>query len=67
MWINGEPFDFQNWADGEPNHSPEGSYDFCVEMHTSDGTWNDDSCELNKGYICKAERSMQFIIFEFED
>ena len=37
-WVNGDQFDYSNWADGEPNDA-DGAEDF-IHMW-ADGTWND--------------------------
>jgi hypothetical protein len=48
-WITGEPFNYANWAPGEPNALTGEDY---VEMHAS-GEWNDtvDNEGFNQGYL----------------
>ncbi|XP_030003458.1 macrophage mannose receptor 1-like [Sphaeramia orbicularis] len=49
-WSDGSgDLGFSNWQQGEPNYGAED--EFCVMIYSS-GTWNDDSCEALKDYIC---------------
>ena len=48
VWVDGETFEFSNWAPGEPNSHNEN----CVEMGL-DGKFNDVSCRSDRAYICK--------------
>ena len=59
VWSDGTTFNssvFNNWADGEPS---KGAHFDCVE--TKDGKWNDQSCSVERVYIC--ERSKGELIF----
>jgi hypothetical protein len=63
-WVTGEPFDYTNWAKGEPDGaasrctatSISGSrcYEHCVAV-TGDGTWIDQRCDRTDGYVCEWE------------
>ena len=55
-WKDESAVDFFKWANNEPNG--QGFEEDCVEMYPWDGYWNDISCYDNKGFICKASRSM---------
>ena len=54
-WSDGTAFDYELWADGEPNN--QGSAEDCVEisMETEDkGEWDDIHCiDHHFGYVCK--------------
>ncbi|XP_018012021.1 macrophage mannose receptor 1 [Hyalella azteca] len=51
-WADGQPFDFQNWAVGEPNNYY--SQESCVSLYPHNfGYWNDDNCGNAHGFICK--------------
>lgn len=64
QWVNGEPFSYENWEAGEParersrcgNSSSNGQqcYEHCARM-LGDGTWNDQRCDLEDGYVCEWE------------
>ena len=54
-WSDGTPWDYENWAPGEP--SGDGN---CLEIRYEDGTWNDLRCDninvsndIILGYVCK--------------
>ncbi|XP_035670035.1 uncharacterized protein LOC118411665 [Branchiostoma floridae] len=52
-WSDGSAFVYFNWASG-----PDGdSTNNCVEAVTSNGRWNDVSCDENRGYICKTRQT----------
>ena len=49
-WLDGSPFEFENWGPGEPSG---GSNENCLELGLyQNGTWNDVPC--NKSYSLKA-------------
>ena len=52
-WSDGTPFDYLNWADAEPNNDEER----CVEMYAGSRRWNDQVCDSERGYVCKAKKS----------
>ena len=39
QWVTGEPVDYTNWVDGEPNNS--GGTEHYAEMYSFSGEWND--------------------------
>ncbi|NXA85430.1 SFTPA protein, partial [Melanocharis versteri] len=48
-YINGTPLNYSNWHQQEPNGKGK---EKCVEMYT-DGTWNDEKCNLYRLTICE--------------
>ncbi|XP_042225734.1 macrophage mannose receptor 1-like isoform X2 [Homarus americanus] len=51
-WVDGTPFDFDNWAKGEPNNDM-GAED-CVAMYNHrQGYWGDENCGKLMGRVCK--------------
>lgn len=57
-WVTGEPWDYTNWAEGEPNDGPgvPGSEQFL--MGWSGGTaWNDAGPSYEPGYVVEYEGS----------
>ena len=40
-WDSGEPFDYQNWNEGEPNNDLGGEDHLAIYQVLSDGSWND--------------------------
>ena len=57
FWITCEPFDYQNWNEGEPNNG-RGQED-ALEIYLSDsdylGKWNDFSSSNRAHFICEYE------------
>ena len=50
-WVDGSMVDFRNWGDGEPNNANSGEN--CTELVVaSNGIWNDESCHVNRTYVC---------------
>ncbi|XP_066982679.1 macrophage mannose receptor 1-like isoform X2 [Macrobrachium rosenbergii] len=49
-WSDGTPFDYQNWAEGEPSMD----YEQCTEFYHEDGKWNDLPCSSYRAFICRA-------------
>ena len=47
VWIDGTPWNYQNWNTGEPNNS---GNERCVE--TSMGNWNDEKCRSERSSVC---------------
>ena len=55
-WVTGEPFDYSNWADGEPNNFATNQFPFenCGCINPS--KWNDchgDNINAFSGFICE--------------
>ena len=53
QWEDESAVEYTNWAENEPNGE---EAEECVEMYPQEGTWNDISCDDQKGFICKAQR-----------
>ncbi len=54
MWVDGTPFDYENWADGEPNNN--GNAEDCVLFgHRNTPQWNDVYCGVYTSYVCRIE------------
>ncbi|XP_071505817.1 macrophage mannose receptor 1-like [Diadema antillarum] len=56
-WEDGTPYDYFNWAPGEPNNA--GGED-CVHIESyfyKVGTWNDHKCDRLFRFICKMPKS----------
>ncbi|XP_064101211.1 macrophage mannose receptor 1-like [Macrobrachium nipponense] len=52
QWVDGSPFDYDNWAPGEPNSYMD--QEDCIEMYNrGKGTWNDKNCGHLSGRVCK--------------
>ena len=50
-WSDGTPFDFEAWAENEPNNA---NNEDCVHWaEWSDGQWNDLPCDATLPYVCK--------------
>ncbi len=56
-WVTGEPFNFTNWASGEPHSGDPGDADNVEDylvVHGTDGKWADAfSNSADKGYVCE--------------
>ncbi|XP_063777611.1 macrophage mannose receptor 1-like [Pseudophryne corroboree] len=50
LWLDNTPLDFVNWKTGEPSEQEE---ELCVEVHATEGTWNNIYCLSYRGYVCK--------------
>lgn len=60
QWVTGEPFVYENWADGEPNDAPPGER--CLNPHhlaEASPSWNDVPCDEGNvgGYIVEYDIS----------
>jgi len=49
-WSDSSPYQYSNWANGEPNGQ---DGEECVEMYPWDGSWNDVPCYETRGFVCK--------------
>ena len=45
---------YTNWAATQPDDAPGGAGD-CVALVVADGTWLDDACATERGYVCEYE------------
>ncbi|KAL3837099.1 hypothetical protein ACJMK2_022480 [Sinanodonta woodiana] len=50
-WTNGNKMSYSNWSPDSPD-SPLIDEN-CLEINTDDGTWNDEKCTEQNGYICE--------------
>lgn len=48
QWVTGEPFDYDNWGDGEPND--DGGED-CIQYLPGPPVWNDFPCGAGPGSV----------------
>ena len=58
QWIDGKPFDYDNWNTGEPDNL--GGDENCIEVYSDPGhawhdKWNDVPCNLKRNYVCKKQ------------
>ncbi|KAA0201456.1 hypothetical protein HAZT_HAZT000478 [Hyalella azteca] len=54
-WSDGSALDYLHWDEGEPNSQDE----ICVEMYYyNERVWNDKDCNNQRGYVCKAPKSV---------
>lgn len=71
-WITNEPFDFSNWADGEPNNVLNiENYLSVFNIDAYKGKWNDTSnfsiSGLSNGFICEYENLPQNILGDVDN
>ncbi|KAF2364729.1 C-type lectin-like [Trinorchestia longiramus] len=52
-WSDGSPYDYTHWAPFEPN----GADEKCVEMLLAERVWNDISCNVLRGFVCKISKT----------
>lgn len=52
LWSDGSTTSYFNWDSGEPNNGANGDEN-CVEMVMHSKKWNDVSCKILNGYVCK--------------
>ena len=58
QWIDGNPFDYDNWNTGEPDNL--GGDENCIEVYSDPGqtwhdSWNDVPCDVKRNYVCKKQ------------
>ncbi|CAH1775812.1 unnamed protein product [Owenia fusiformis] len=53
QWPNGEAVSYTNWNDGEPSGTDGTAEENCVEIYAGSGKWNDVSCDVRRGFVCK--------------
>ena len=60
-WVTGEPFQYTNWAEREPDRAASRCgtlndygrcYEHCIAV-TGDGSWIDQRCDRADGYVCE--------------
>ncbi|CAH1265253.1 COLEC11 [Branchiostoma lanceolatum] len=52
QWSDDTDVDYTNWHPGEPNG---GVGQSCGQLYTSNSMWDDDSCDIQKYYICQQD------------
>uniref|UniRef100_A0A8C6SUV6 C-type lectin domain-containing protein n=1 Tax=Neogobius melanostomus TaxID=47308 RepID=A0A8C6SUV6_9GOBI len=65
MWTDGSPWDYRNWADGEPNNL--GGNEDSLEIYAhgpADTFWNDNLSSREMSYICAKDA---FLIYDRPD
>ncbi|KAJ8042690.1 IgGFc-binding protein [Holothuria leucospilota] len=52
VWLNGDPWVYENWRRGEPsNHN---GNEGCIEInYITEGLWNDIQCSIRKPFVCE--------------
>ncbi|XP_063049094.1 C-type mannose receptor 2-like, partial [Engraulis encrasicolus] len=55
-WSDGSNSSFRHWEHGEPNYGDDNPKDFCVEMKSPSGQWNDQSCDTPRPFICYEDK-----------
>ncbi|XP_064644550.1 macrophage mannose receptor 1-like isoform X2 [Lineus longissimus] len=50
LWADNTGVGFTKWNDGEPND--QGEAEQCVGFFKVSGLWNDNSCDVPRGYMC---------------
>jgi hypothetical protein len=53
VWLTGEPMDYENWREGEPNDS--GGEDCMIVEGENGGLWDDRGCDDLYPVICERE------------
>ncbi|TNN53351.1 Macrophage mannose receptor 1 [Liparis tanakae] len=58
-WSNGSPFRYIRWSAGNPDNF---NGEDCLSILINSGYWNDDTCQQNRGYICKRRGFMTALV-----
>ena len=58
QWVTGEPFDYTNWGDGEPN---DGGVEQCLQYLPDPPVWNDFPCGAGPGAVYVVEYDTDII------
>ena len=53
LWSDGTPWDYINWARGQPDGIRNGFEDCAHMWERENGLWNDASCSLMYAFVCK--------------
>ncbi len=57
-WLcDGKPMRFTSWAPGQPDNLL--ALDDCLEWLADSGQWNDLSCDIKLGYVCRGSASLR--------
>jgi len=59
-WVTGEPWDYTNWAPGQPDNNFDGEH--VIHWLTSDGLWNDISGSHARIFVCEYEPSNEVFV-----
>ncbi len=57
QWVTGEPVDYTNWKDGEPNDDA-GTEDYAMFYHNYEDKWNDWNFSEVTAFICEWDQSI---------
>ena len=57
VWNDGTPWNYTNWYPGQPNNY--GNYQHCLTLNGFGSQWNDEWCNYDLPYVCKAEADLQ--------
>ena len=58
VWSDGTPWDYSNWAGGQPDGIRNGFEDCALfwdvnQWNSVNGLWNDARCSLENTFVCK--------------
>jgi hypothetical protein len=57
-WLcDGKPMAFASWAPGQPDNQL--ALDDCLEWLADSGQWNDATCSVALGYVCRGDGSLR--------
>jgi hypothetical protein len=54
---NGKPLVYKNWAEGKPDNTT--ALEDCQQWMSDSGQWNDASCSLRTGYVCRGDEKLK--------